>query len=165
MPIIPGNYQNIIVEPIISLRLGVVEKASYSVQFNLIGINGLHGFGNWTASFTGILNELGCPVDAEFPLAGTGSYQARGCPSISSFIGNLQINVTYPPATPLPTRDPTETIWKGTVTLTGGCIIGMLSRDKGDIRPSLYNIKASYNMQVINGISTLSIKNMTIQSQ
>lgn len=164
MTIINTTYQNIVLESLIILRLAMVENANYNVQFNLVGINGLHGFGNWTSTFKGILNESGCPMDVAFPLTGNGVYNASGCPSISSFVGDLQINIIYPPATPLPTKPPVETKWKGNITLTGGSVMGALSSIKGEISPSIYNVKATYDMKFINGVSNLFIKNMTIIS-
>ena len=154
--------QTIAFEPVIILQPTVVERASYNAQFTLVGINGINGFGNWSAQFNGYLNELLRPIDIQFALIGSGTYGSRGSPSISSFLGNLQINVTYPPATPLPTRPSTTTNWKGTVTLTGGSVIGTLSRVEGDVIPSLYNVKGSYSLKYTNGTTTLSVKNMTI---
>ena len=162
MSIINGSYQNTVFEQIILLRLASVENATYSISLTIVGINGQHGFGNWTASFQGVLNEIGCPLETAVPLLGSSTYKASGCPSISSYIGKLQINVTYPPATPLPTKPPTETNWKGPVTLTGGCVMGGLTRESGNITPTIYNVKAVYNRKFINGASTLFIQTMTI---
>ena len=157
-----GCNQIISIEPVIILEPTVIEKASYNSQFTLVGINGITGFGNWKAQFKGIINELQRPLDKQFPLLGSGSYGARGSPAISSFLGNLQIDVTYPPNAPLPTRPSTTTNWKGTITLTGGSLIGNLSRQECDVTPSLYNVKGSYSLKVTNGTSLITVKNMTI---
>ena len=154
MVIINTTYQNIVVDPLIVLRLAFVENANYIVQFNLIGINGLHGFGNWSSTFNGILNEAGCPMDVAFPLSGSGVYNTSGNPSISSFVGDLQMNISYPPATPLPSKPAVEKKWKGNITLTGGSVIGALTSENCEISPSIYNVR----------VSNLFIKNMTIMS-
>ena len=156
------NQQNIIFENVIALRPVVIERASYNAQFSLVGINSINGNGNWSSSFTGNLNELDRPLDIEFPLMGGGNYIAPGSPSISSLLGNLQISVVYPPATPLPTRPSTITNWKGIITLTGGGVIGVLGRQDSDVTPNLYNIKGCYSIKHDKGVTILSVKNITI---
>ena len=149
-------------EPVIIFKPNIVEKASYNIVFTLVGINGINGFSSWKSSFQVELDKQNKPLTKEFPLVGSGQYGARGSPLISSFLANLQIEISYPSNAPLPTRETSNNKWKGTVTLTSGSLIGSLSAEGCRQVPSLYNIKGTYSLKVINGTFTINVKNVTI---
>ena len=156
--------QKIIFQPAISLDLAVVERATYTAQLNLIASGQMSGFGNWSQTWESYLNACGMPIETRTTLVGSGSYQINSCPSISSLLGKLQINITYPDNTPLPTNPPIENIWQGSVVLSAGTIIGVLTSDNVNIRPSIYNIRGSYTIKYENNTSSLYVKNVYIIS-
>ena len=150
-------------EPTISCQLAIVERATYSIQFNLVGSGMVTGFGNYQTIFKGYLDQRGLPINNTAILKGSGQYQSIGCPSISTLKGTLQIVVAYPPQDPLPTKPSIETIWNGVVTITGGNVTGILNRIDGDlVSPNLYNLKANYNQTCTNGVSELIVKDLVI---
>ena len=116
----------------------------------------------WKSSFEVQLDGQKKPLTKEFPLVGGGQYGARGTLLISSFLANLQIEITYPSNAPLPTKETSNNKWKGTVTLTSGSLIGSLSAEGCRQTPSLYNIKGTYSLKVLNGTLMLDVKNVTI---
>ncbi len=151
--------QNIILEKAISLQLAVVEKANYNVQLHLVGIRGISGLGHWNNKFVAFTDNRGYPIEVNYALIGSGKYYTVGNPSISNLMATLQINIIYPDADPLPTRDPTETIWKGSISLSGGSVNGILNRLDGEnaIEPTVYNFKGCYRMKCQSVVYTLNV--------
>ena len=156
--------QSIILEKAISLQLPVAERGTYSVQCNIIGIRGVTGFGNWSNNFQMFTDGNGTPISVNYALIGEGTYYIRGNPSISNLIATLQINIVYPDEAPLPKRDPTETIWKGPIILTGGSLTGILTRETivNAISPNHYNVKGCYHMKFENGMYNLYVTDLRI---
>ncbi len=155
---------SVIFQKAISLQLAVIELASYSIQFSIVGIGVTKGFGNWTGSFKPIINQMGLPICVNNALIGDGTYNIKGCPSITNFLGNLQISVIYPSAIPLDTPEPTCTNWEGHITLTGGSVVGILTRVSGDVTPSFYNVRGTYCTKYNNGVINRYINNLRIYS-
>ncbi len=162
MPLVTTCHQNIIFQPAISLQLSIVENATYTIQLSMVGINGITGFGSWTASFQGLLNDDGVPINSEVALVGTGSYQGIRNPSISSLLVNLKIRVAYPSQLPLETPDPTETSWKGIVNLTSGSVLGILNSQDGQIGQPIYTIRGTYRLQYDEETRGLYVTNLKI---
>ena len=149
-------------EPVIIFKPNIVEKANYNVVFTLVGINGIKGFACWKSSFQVQLDEQKKPLTTEFPLVGSGQFGSIANSLISSFLANVQIEITYPNNAPLATRDTINNKWKGTVTLMSGCLSGILSAERCSQVPSLYNIKGNYSLTVLNKSLTINVKNVTI---
>jgi hypothetical protein len=162
-----NNNQEIIFEDAILFQLAVPEIGNYVVQFSLIGVGVNSGYGSWSNNWNLILNDNKLSLNNVQPLIGSGTYQSLGNPSVSSLLGNLQINIDYPDNNPFPSDEPSQTSWEGNITLSGGSVLGVLTIKKttgspNTGSPNIYSVNGTYQLKCENCKQRLYIQNLRI---
>ena len=133
-------------------ELAVPETARYSVQWTVMGIQGVAGTGNWGATWNSAVNSEGATLESEHPLVGTGRFLAAHLPLTFRFRARLVVRIVPSRIIPFPTPDPTEATWEGIVTMSGCCLEGYLFRiGTTTMFPGYYRVSGEYAISRIQG--------------
>ena len=144
----PQNPPKIFLESAILFQSGQIDRASYHVSLTIIGVSSFNGYGVWTANWDTFLNDGGIPQNTVQVLNGQRTtYQGTQCSGCIQLLANLQIKKIPINNAPFPTDEPTTTIWKGNLNLTGGSVLGVLNRQSNQgLSPLVYNMNGIYRL-------------------
>jgi hypothetical protein len=125
--------------------IAVPVTAAYSVQWTIVGIQGIVGSGSWGDTWNLGVDQGGATLQSEHPLVGSGSFLASHLPMSFRFRARLVVRIVPAQIIPFPTDDPTEGVWEGVVTMSGCQVDGYLFRtDSTTLFPGYYRVRGEY---------------------